>query len=672
MTSIKQLYICEKPSQARDIAKVLGCHEKQDGFIKNKDIVVTWCFGHLLETANPDHYCENIKPWRLGILPIVPNAWHMQVKKEGKQQAIVIKKLLKEAEMVIVATDADREGEVIAREMLDICKFKGEIKRLWLSALDDASIKKALEGIREGSTTENLYYAGLGRQRADWLIGMNMTMASSVAFGKFGEGVLSVGRVQTPTLKLVVDRDHTIDHFTSKIYFELLAEFETSQKLTFKAKWQPAEHQTDEDGRILDSKIIENVIANIRGQKAEITKFDDKEKKISPPLGLSLSQLQKLASSRFSLSAKKTLDVAQALYETHKAITYPRTDCGHLPDSQFQDAPAILALLKTIHLPLQETINLCDVSYRSLIWNDKKVTAHHAMIPTANKNVAINRMSAIEKNIYELICRYYIAQFLGPYEYAERSVVVNCNNEIFKASSQTPLKPGWKRALTEIDEKEDDTPVSLIPALKTKEIVQEINEETLQKNTRPPSRFTEGTLIEAMKSIGKYVQDEKHKRILKETAGIGTEATRAAIIETLFKRNYLEKSGKQLFATDKGKKLIAQIPPIACDPVLTAEWEQALDQVAEGHLSLATFIEQQKIVLNKMLDSIKQVKGFQQSGSVTHTCPRCKQILIRRQSSKNQTYFWGCRGYPKCNFTVADKNGLPLLPGLGHTEKVVN
>lgn len=658
--SIKQLYICEKPSQARDIAKVLGCHEKKDGYLKQRDIVVTWCFGHLLETANPDHYCENIKPWRLEILPIVPDAWRMQVKKESRQQSTVIKTLLKETEMVIVATDADREGEVIAREMLDICKYKGEIKRLWLSALDDDSIKKALLAIREGSTTQNLYHAGLGRQRADWLIGMNMTMASSVAFGVYGEGVLSVGRVQTPTLKLVVDRDYAIENFTSKIYFELFAEFETVNKEKFKAKWQAPEDKTDEEGRIIDQKIIDEVVANIHGKMAEITKFDDKEKKLSPPLGLSLSQLQKLASSRFNLSAKQTLDVAQALYETHKAITYPRTDCGYLPDSQFQEASAILSLLKTTNPAFADMIDLCDVNYRSLIWNDKNVTAHHAMIPTNNKHVNTNRMNAIEKNIYELISRYYIAQFLGPYEYAERSVVVNCHNEIFKASSQTPLKPGWKRILSQLDEIEEIRD-SLIPALKKKEKVQEIQEDIAQKNTRPPARFTEGTLIEAMKSIGKYVQDEKYKRILKETAGIGTEATRAAIIETLFKRIYLEKKGKQIFATDKGKKLIAQIPPIACDPVLTAEWEQALDQVAEGKLSLNDFVEQQKVLLNKMLDSIKSIKGYQSTNNTSYKCPRCQQILIRRQAAKSKTFFWGCRGYPKCNFTSTDRNGVPIF-----------
>lgn len=657
--NIKQLYICEKPSQAHDIANVLGCTEKNNGFLKKGDVVVTWCFGHLLETVNPDFYCENIKPWRLEILPIAPTTWQLVVKKECQGQFKIIKGLLKEAANVVVATDADREGEVIARELLDYCKYKGSIQRLWLSALDDASIKKALADIRAGQKTENLYYAGLGRQRADWLIGMNMTMASSVAFGRYGEGVLSVGRVQTPTLKLVVDRDHAIDHFTSRTYYELIAEFTTDKNETFTAKWQPANEHASEDNYILDKNIIDNIVRKIHTQTASVKKFEDKKKNLASPLGLSLSQLQKLASSRFNLSAKQTLEVAQALYETHKAITYPRTDCSHLPESQFQEVAMILSQLKNIQPHLKDLVELCDTSYRSSIWNDKKVTAHHAMIPTANQYVSLSRMNDIEKKIYDTICRYYIAQFLGAYEYAERSVIVTCHEEMFKTASQTPLKPGWKVALQQVHEAEHkDEKAFSIPALQEGQILKETNEQILTKNTKPPARFTEGTLIEAMKSIGKYVQDEAYKKILKETAGIGTEATRAAIIEVLFKRNYLEKQGKSLNATDKGKKLIAQLPSMACDPILTAEWEQELDKVAEGTLTLTSFIEQQKHLLDKMLAGIKSIKPTSGCTDI-HPCPLCQKPLTHRQSSKDKAYFWGCSGYPICRFTTNDQNGSP-------------
>jgi DNA topoisomerase III len=523
---ITTLYICEKPSQARDIARVLQCYEKKEGYFKNEHLGVTWCFGHLLETAAPEHYCKNIKPWRMEVLPIVPEKWEMQIKKEASKQFNIIKKLLKTMNLVVIATDADREGEVIAREILETCNYKDSIKRLWLSALDDASILKALDNMRNGESTEKLYHAGLGRQRADWLIGMNMTIASSVLFGKYGEGVLSVGRVQTPTLKLIVDRDHAIEHFISKEYFELFADFETEKKELFSAKWIPSEKYTDDENRILDKKHILDVIERIRGKNATVIKFDNKNKQQSAPLCLSLSQLQKLASSRFSFSAKETLEIAQSLYETHKATTYPRTDCGYLPESQFNECKIILPLLKNSLPHLNEIIDECDPNFRSSVWNDKKITAHHGIIPTTNNRVDVNKMSDHEKKLYDLICRYYVAQFLGQYEYAERTVLVDCCNELFKASNHTPLKSAWKRIIhdtAESDEDENKEKEPILPLMSVNDALSYQGEKCLAKNTKPPAKFTEGTLIEAMKSIGKYVTDDKYRKILKDTARMTKE-----------------------------------------------------------------------------------------------------------------------------------------------------
>ena len=279
-------------------------------------------------------------------------------------------------------------------------------------------------------------------------------------------------------------------------------------------------------------------------------------------------------------------------------------------------------------------------------------------------------MSGPEQHIYELICRYYLAQFLGNYEYAERSVVLHCNKEVFKTASQTPLKAGWKGALMNIIEKEEkmsDDLSSSIPALQKGDRVKQSGEQGITKHTKPLARFSEDTLIDAMKSIGKMVQDDKYKKILKETAGIGTEATRASIIETLFKRGYIEKKIKQITATEKGKKLIAHLPPLVSDPVLTAEWEQALDQVADGLLTLDVFIEQQKELLQKMLVTIQPshpVNVSKNSHSDTtpiYACPQCKNPLIRRQVAKDKRYFWGCKGYPACRFTASDQNNSPLL-----------
>lgn len=658
------VYICEKPSQARDIAKVLGCTQKKDGYLTNGKINVTWCYGHLLETALPDYYCENIKPWRLDVLPIVPETWKMQIRKDGAKQVKAIKELVKNTEDVIIATDADREGEVIARELLDLFKYKGGIKRLWLSALDDASIKKALANLKDGKETENLYYAGLGRQRADWLIGMNFTMGASVAFGKYGEGVLSVGRVQSPTLKLVVDRDAQIEGFSSKFYYELMAIFKTSTEKTISLKWEANEKNLDEDGRILDKTVVDAIADKIKEKEGVVKEFKDENKKTSPPLGLSLSKLQKLASGKYGFSAKETLEVAQSLYETQKAITYPRTDCEYLPESQHHEAVTILDQLKRNNPAWQETLSNSSASIKSPIWNDKKITAHHGMIPTLNSNVTLDKMNDKEIKIYDLVCRYYIAQFIGNYEYVERSIIVDCTNELFKASSQMPLNAGWK-AVFKNDEKESEE-FLLLPSVALNEQLELIESKILSKETKAPPRFTEGTLIDAMKSIGRLVKDDAHRKILKETAGIGTEATRASIIETLFKRNYLEKNGKAISSTEKGKKLIAVLPKVVTDPILTAQWEQDLDRISEGKYSLDEFFTSQREMLCSTLKELypSQQDSPSRSSNQTasnHHCPQCRKALVRRLSSKEKRPFWGCTGYPVCKFSASDQNNQPIL-----------
>lgn len=681
------LYLCEKPSQGRDISKVLGIHKSQDGYIEGNNIIVTWCVGHLLETATPDYYRENLKPWRMQILPVVPTTWHMQPVERTKKQLGVIKKLLKKINHVVIATDADREGEVIAREVLEFCGYNGSLQRLWLSALDDVSIKKALAKLKANHETEKLYEAGLGRQRADWLIGMNLTMAASCLFGQRGEGVLSVGRVQTPTLKLVVDRDHAIENFKPKDYFILLAQFSTEQNEAFWTKWQVPAKESDNEGRCLNKNVIETFAIKVSGQQGLIKEFKQVEQKQTPPLCLSLSSLQKLASSRFGMSAKKTLDVAQALYETHKLTTYPRTDCGYLPENQFTEATIILNALVALDNSLEGLIDRCDINLKTPTWNDKKITAHHGIIPTQNKNLDLRKLSADESKIYDLIRRHYIAQFLGDYVYSNRQVTVICQGELFKASSNTPLKLGWKQALQDQLESSDQSQAIFantehehfgsIPNLQTNQTVLHTNQRIEAKQTKPPARFTEGTLIDAMKNVGKFVTDTAFKKILKETAGIGTEATRAAILETLFRREYLTKHGKQLISTQKGRALIALLPDVVTNPVTTAQWEQALENVAEGKLKLDAFLIQQAESLQIMLDALAAKKAAEASyianvrdGLSAHTvhqasdqnsktkpttCPDCQQgVLLLRKGSRGN--FWGCSTFPTCRHTSPYNN----------------
>jgi DNA topoisomerase III len=669
----RKLFICEKPSQGRDVANVIGCKKNEDGFLSSDTAIVTWCFGHLLETASPDFYCENIKPWKIEKLPIIPTNWKMEIKKESSKQANTIKKQLKECGEVIIATDADREGEVIARELLEFYNFKGKISRLWLSALDEVSIKNALDNLKSDESTKNLYFSGLGRQRADWLIGMNITMAASALHSKFGEGVLSVGRVQTPTLKLVVDRENEIQKFKSKEYYELEANFNSKNTELIKTKWQPKEELLDHDNKIVNKEIINKVILDISNQISEVTEYHEKIKNTSAPLCFSLSQLQKLASSRFNYSAKETLEIAQSLYETHKAITYPRTDCQYLPNSQFHEAKQILNNLSSTLPSLSNHIKECDLEYRSSIWDDEKITAHHAIIPTNNKNINISRMNEKERNLYEIVCRYFIAQFLGKYEYKEIHIGILVKDESFKTTLHFSIKRNWKNILQSIEEDSTTIEMLLAPSIKKGDMINLINTEILTKQTKSSPRFSEGTLIEAMKNIGKYVTDEKVKKKLKETSGIGTEATRASIIDTLFKRGYIEKTGKQIIPTDKGKKLITLLPPVVSDPALTAIWEQELDEIAGGKGNLIAFVDKQKEVvydiLSKLIPSHLVSTSCHNKHSEQQTeafsCPLCSKHLVLRTASSSKNKFWGCISFPTCRFTANDQNGTPFFKSQG-------
>ncbi len=656
----KTLYICEKPSQARDIANVLGVKDRQEGFIEGKEAIVTWCLGHLLELAPPETYCENLKPWRMAVLPVIPDKWKMVPKKKTQQQLNKIKKLLKRSNLVIIATDADREGEVIGREVLDYCNYQGKINRLWLSALDEVSIKKALADMRSGDETYPLYQSGLGRQRADWSIGMNMTMATSSLFSVRGQGVLSVGRVQTPTLALIVRRDQEIEQFKPKDYYELSVLFHAEQGEFF-ALWQPPEDYTDEEGRCLKRAYAETIREKITGKIGEVTEFSDKLKKVAPPLCFSLSSLQKLCSSQFGYTAKKTLEVAQSLYEKHKAISYPRTDSGYLPVDQIAEASVVLEAIAKIDNKMQSLINECDLSFRSPTWNDSKVTAHHGIIPTTNKNASMQAMSKDECQVYNLIRRHYIAQFMGNYEYTHRKVTVVCENEQFMASCKLPKVNGWKRAIDKSGEETEEQPLSpSIPKMEKSTKVKAIDSNIAEKQTKPAARFTEGTLIAAMKNIAKFVDEPELKKTLRESAGIGTEATRADIIDKIISRGFVERKKKLLISTEKGRSLISLLPDKIKNPGTTAMWEQALEDIANGKGKIDDFLLDQEDILDFMLEDLKKLKSHQDSeAGITHyPCPKCQSALIRRKGKKG--YFWGCSTYPNCKVIVNDKNGKPV------------
>lgn len=657
-----QLYLCEKPSQARDISRVLGLRQKGDGCLMGDDKIVTWCFGHLLEMASPDAYDEAFKRWAFDTLPIVPNSWKLDVKKDARKQFKIIQQLLKKATSVVVATDADREGETIAREILELCRWQGRIERLWLSALDDSSIRKALDNILPGAKTEPLYYAGLGRARADWLVGMNLTRAYTLIGKQHGhDGVLSVGRVQTPTLNLVVERDLLIEQFKPTAYYDLIAEFGTTTGM-FTAKWQPPTGVSDSEGRCTNQQAALTVAQRIDARQGTITKATTELKKEPAPLPFDLSSLQQEASKRWGMGAQEVLDTAQALYETHKALTYPRTDCPYLPESQFAESALVLAVLTQSDQRYTSLVDKADSAKRSRAWNDKKITAHHAIIPTATAT-NIERMNINEQRLFDLVCRRYIAQFYPEYEYQQTAITVVVCDETFKASGRIPTVQGWRLVLGKESGDEQEQDQQPLPSL-SEGMVARVHKATVEtKQTKPPARYTEGTLIAAMKSVGKQIEDPKLRKVLRETSGIGTEATRAGIIETLLQRGFVTRQKKHLVSTATGRALVAMLPATIKAPATTALWEQGLEDIAQGRGELATFIAGQTRWLEEVLRQAKQTvptRDSQQSfggSNDQHPCPDCGKPLRRRKGKTG--FFWGCSGYPECKTTRPDNKGKP-------------
>ncbi|MBK2270180.1 DNA topoisomerase III [Francisella philomiragia] len=651
-----RVFLAEKPSQGRDIAVVLGCNQKADGYLYNNDTIVTWGFGHLLGLAQPDAYDEKFGKFDLANLPIIPEKFKLVANPKSKAQLKTVKDCLKKANEVIIATDADREGELIARLVLDNAKYNGEIKRLWLSALDEASIKKALTNLKSNEETINLYYAGLGRQRADWLMGYNYTPAATLVYGSRQSGVYSVGRVQTPTLAMIVARDYEIENFKSKDFYGIVGNF---NKL--KADWVvPESAKGDDEGRCLDEKLVNEVVNKCKGKNASVILAEEKAKSEKAPLCLSLSELQKIANNKYGYDAKQVLNIAQALYEKHKATTYPRSDCGYLPNSQKPDIQTIFNNLKdTEYQPL---IQEADINFESRVWNDKKVgeSSHHALIPTTNVNVNTAAMSEQEYNIYDIIVRYYLAQFLGDYKYNETIIELQCEDERFKTKGIVPTEYGWKKALNEAKEKADS---SELPKLSKGEILSCKALKIEKKKTTPPPRYTDATLISAMKNCGRKVDDKEIKDMLAEVQGIGTEATRADVIETLKDRAYIVKKGKNIISTDKGRALISLLPEELTSVVITAEWESKLSQVAKGNMELDCFIQGIERVIKDNLEKITGQQGAIEK-VIDHPCPKCGGELIRFKRKSDNKFAWLCSNNKNednpCKTFMDDKAGKPV------------
>ncbi|WP_323933893.1 DNA topoisomerase III [Aeromonas hydrophila] len=609
-----RLFIAEKPSLGRAIADVLPKpHKKGDGFIETaQGDVVTWCIGHLLEQAEPDAYDAAYKQWRMESLPIVPAQWQLVAKPKTKTQLTVIKRLLKQADCVVNAGDPDREGQLLVDEVIDFLGYgkTRPVLRCLISDLNPPAVRRALDKLRDNKEFVPLAVSALARSRADWLYGINMTRAYTLLGRKGGcSELLSVGRVQTPLLGLVVRRDLEIEAFVPKPFFEVLAHLQTEGHERFSAKWLPSEAclpWQDEEGRVLNRALAAKVVERIQGQPALVEEVEEQARKQAAPLPYNLSSLQIDAAKRFGMDAKRVLDICQGLYERHKLITYPRSDSRHLPSDHFNRASQVREAIASTAPALAKAVSEADGKIRSKAWNDSKVDAHHAIIPTEKQGNPAT-LGADEVKLYGLIARQYLLQFYPPFEYNDSKVLLRIAGGLFQAKARRILKAGWK-ALLGVEE-DDEEEAGSLPALRQGEQLLCERGELLEKMTQPPKSFTDATLLAAMTGIARYVQDPEIRKTLRETDGLGTEATRAGIIDLLFKRRFLVRQGKSIKATPTGRALIQALPATATTPDMTALWEQHLGRIAERQTSYQQFMGPLTEQLNGLIDGARQDSG---------------------------------------------------------------
>lgn len=698
-----KLIIAEKPSLARTVARVIGIskdHSRTDGYIECQDgYIVTWVFGHILELCEPEDYAAEYKSWSLDLLPIVPTNWKYEVKKDAKEQFNNIKTLLKSATMVINCGDPDREGQLLIDELLLHLKVKLPTKRLLILDPKDSAIKKALANMEDNSKYYSWYQAGLLRSQADWLIGMNFTRAFTQLGSRCGiDGVISAGRVQTPTLKLVYDRHLAIKNYKPLNYYNLVAEFATSNGKSFTAKLdlKSANLNLDSDGRLLSDSELKIISDKINGKLGVISEYEVKACETSPPSLFKLSDLQAVANAKLGLSADETLKIAQSLYEK-QLITYPRTACAYLPESLHADAAKIIEELTTNFVERFFDCSKIDINIKSKAFNDKKLDgeSHFAIIPTGSTH-EVGKLSGNELEVYEIIVIQYLAQFISNLQYEQTNGTVNCENYKFNFSGKVIKSLGWKElfiahnelsssvttnTLTCDNEDEDEENQNLPTLSINQDVKNTFNNQINKSTTSKPKPYTDGTLVKAMANIHNLLDDivksyftdeakaksavELYKKILKETAGLGTEATRAGIIKTLKARNFIETKGKNLEITDKGLQFMELIATgknliefgELTSPLTTAINEQKLDDVLNHKLKAEDFYSDiSEIILATKINSVREIFNAlpapvkKQSGIETgEKCPECGSAIVERDGKFGK--FKSCSGYPKCKYT---------------------
>ena len=639
---MKTLVIAEKPSVGRDIARVLGCKKASDGALEGEKYIVTWGLGHLVELADPEGYDLKYKEWKLEQLPMMPEPFKLEVIGQTAKQYKIVKNQIhrKDVGEIVIATDAGREGELVARLILKKAGAEKPLKRLWISSVTDKAIREGFAHLRSGKEYEPLYDAAMCRAEADWLVGINATRALTCKYN----AQLSCGRVQTPTLAIIARREKDIREFVPKPYYGLTAYGTPGVTLSWRDK-------NSGSYRSFDRNRINELEKRLRGQDGVVTEVKRTAKKTAAPLLYDLTELQRDANRRFHYSAKETLSIMQRLYENHKVLTYPRTDSRYLSSDI---VPTIKERLKACgtgpYRKLAGKLAAQTFSPKASFVNDAKVTDHHAIIPT-EQFVSLEHMTIDERRIYDLVVRRFLAVLYPPYEYEQVSLTVDIGGEQFAAGGRTVKALGWKEVYETGEESWEDEEENRdyeagkavreqkLPSIQRGDRFTKLNFTVTEGKTKPPASFTEATLLSAMENPVAYMEsgDKAMAKTLGETGGLGTVATRADIIEKLFKSFLLEKRGEDIFLTSKAKQLLELVPEDLRKPELTADWEMRLSKIARGELKRGAFMKDIRGYTVDLIGQIKAGEGtFRHDNLTNKKCPNCSKRLLAVKGKNSQ------------------------------------
>lgn len=642
------MIIAEKPSVARDIASVLGRFNTKDGYMENGQYVVSWALGHLVELAEPHDYEQGLKEWSFKKLPIIPDPFKLKPSQgTSAKQLPVLKKLMKSSQeigLIINACDAGREGELIFRRIFTWCGCEKPVKRLWLSEATASAVKKALNSLKDGREMDNLAAAAEARGKADWLIGINATRAFSVRHN----AVLSVGRVQTPTLAMVVDRERGNRNFKPEKYWELWATFQKNDGRTYRGKWF-----RDKEDRLKQKEQAETIAGAITSA-GKVARVEQKETQEHPPFLFNLNDLQKESNKRYGLTAQQTLDIAQALYEKHKLLTYPRTDSRHLTADLAKETLADRLSALAGAPEYMSLVPERQPALGSRYVDDTKVTDHHAIIPTITRP-DLTALGENERLVYDLVARRFLASFYPEARYGITMIVTASGDQNFVSKGKVELHPGWKAVYISSKHEnkgEEEENEQLLPPLAQGEVVSVSDIDIPEKQTKPPARYTEATLLAAMENAGRLVDDKEMAGVLKQSGGIGTPATRAATIERLIKVGYIQRQKKHLVPTQKGETIIDLLPQQVKSPEMTARWEKGLEDIEKGRENPERWIKdiievtKELVQLAASQEKTQNISAGRKKEAIGR-CPLCAGDVLEFPKS------YGCAGYKEgCKFVI--------------------